>query len=211
MLCAQAVAGPFLVVVPLSTVPNWIREFRRWLPQCNALVYVGDSTSRKVSLTTAADCSCFYRQAAATRHSPSACSVLDCAFWHVYIYGPETWPPCFASQPSCPIITYSACVRNNLEQLADVSPKRYSKCAAWVQVARQFEFYNTHNTGRPFKFDVLITTYELVLKDAAELGKIKWSYLMVDEAHRLKNNESALYMVVPGFSYQEAYLSETAD
>ena len=65
-----------------------------------------------------------------------------------------------------------------------------------TQVARQFEFYNTHNTGRPFKFDVLITTYELVLKDAAELGKVKWSYLMVDEAHRLKNHESALYMVL---------------
>ena len=44
----QNLRGPFLAVVPLSTVPNWIREFRRWLPQCNALVYVGDATSRKV-------------------------------------------------------------------------------------------------------------------------------------------------------------------
>lgn len=24
--------GPFLVVVPLSTVPNWIKEFRKWVP-----------------------------------------------------------------------------------------------------------------------------------------------------------------------------------
>jgi len=43
----QQIAGPYLVVVPLSTVPNWIREFRKWLPQCNALVYVGDSKSRE--------------------------------------------------------------------------------------------------------------------------------------------------------------------
>lgn len=42
-------SGPFLVVVPLSTVPNWIKEFRKWLPQCNAVVYVGDSRSREVS------------------------------------------------------------------------------------------------------------------------------------------------------------------
>lgn len=46
-----------------------------------------------------------------------------------------------------------------------------------------------------YKFDVLITTFELVLKDAAVLSEIKWSYLVVDEAHRLKNNESALYRV----------------
>ena len=42
------IPGPFLVVVPLSTVPNWIREFRKWTPQLNALVYVGDSKSREV-------------------------------------------------------------------------------------------------------------------------------------------------------------------
>ena len=46
-----------------------------------------------------------------------------------------------------------------------------------------------------YKFDVLITTFELVLKDAEQLGDIRWSYLVVDEAHRLKNNESALYRV----------------
>ena len=42
------IVGPFLVVVPLSTVPNWIKEFRKWTPQLNALVYVGDSKSRDV-------------------------------------------------------------------------------------------------------------------------------------------------------------------
>ena len=36
------------MVVPLSTVPNWIKEFRKWTPQLNALVYVGDSKSREV-------------------------------------------------------------------------------------------------------------------------------------------------------------------
>ena len=40
--------GPFLVVVPLSTVPNWIREFRKWIPNLNAVVYVGDTKSREV-------------------------------------------------------------------------------------------------------------------------------------------------------------------
>ncbi len=30
------------------------------------------------------------------------------------------------------------------------------------------------------------------------LRQVPWAYLMVDEAHRLKNNESALYQVRPG-------------
>jgi hypothetical protein len=42
---------------------------------------------------------------------------------------------------------------------------------------------------------VLITTYELVLKDAPLLSQVPWAFLMVDEAHRLKNAESALYQV----------------
>ena len=54
-----------------------------------------------------------------------------------------------------------------------------------------------NNYYRPHKFEVIITTYELVLKDAAVLGRIRWNYLVVDEAHRLKNNESALYQVLP--------------
>lgn len=41
------VRGPFLVLVPLSTVPNWAKEYRRWLPQLNTVVYVGDQKSRE--------------------------------------------------------------------------------------------------------------------------------------------------------------------
>ena len=63
-----------------------------------------------------------------------------------------------------------------------------------TQVIRTFEFY-TGRPARPYRFDVIITTYELVLKDASTLGKIRWDYMLMDEAHRLKNADSALYNV----------------
>lgn len=40
------------------------------------------------------------------------------------------------------------------------------------------------------KFHVLLTSYELITIDMAILGSIDWACLVVDEAHRLKNNQS---------------------
>jgi len=38
-------------------------------------------------------------------------------------------------------------------------------------------------TGK-HKFDVLVTSYEGLLKEKGKLGKIEWKYLIIDEAHR---------------------------
>lgn len=45
------------------------------------------------------------------------------------------------------------------------------------------------------KFHVLLTSYELISIDAACLGSIDWSVLVVDEAHRLKNNQSKVRII----------------
>lgn len=41
------IKGPFLVIVPLSTIGNWIREFERWT-EFNVIVYHGSSASRQM-------------------------------------------------------------------------------------------------------------------------------------------------------------------
>jgi chromodomain-helicase-DNA-binding protein 1 len=40
--------GPFLVVVPLSTMTAWQREFQNWFPEMNVVTYIGDVNSRNV-------------------------------------------------------------------------------------------------------------------------------------------------------------------
>ena len=41
-------------------------------------------------------------------------------------------------------------------------------------------------------FDILLTTYEIVLTEAEQLASIEWTGLIVDEAHRLKGKKSKL-------------------
>ncbi|XP_046720442.1 chromodomain-helicase-DNA-binding protein 2 isoform X4 [Silurus meridionalis] len=103
--------GPFLLVVPLSTLTSWQREFSNWAPDMNVVVYLGDVLSRKT--------------------------------------------------------------------------------------IRDYEWI--HQQTKRIKFNTLLTTYEILLKDKAVLGNINWAFLGVDEAHRLKNDDSLLYKTLIDF------------
>ncbi|WCJ30367.1 Chromodomain-helicase-DNA-binding protein 5 [Euphorbia peplus] len=76
-------------------------------------------------------------------------------------------------------------------------------------VIREYEFYRPRNPKKMkkkksgqivgeskqerIKFDVLLTSYEMINLDTASLKPIKWESMIVDEGHRLKNKDSKLF------------------
>ncbi|EIE77396.1 hypothetical protein RO3G_02100 [Rhizopus delemar RA 99-880] len=95
--------GPFLIIVPLSTLTNWALEFEKWAPSVITVVYKG--------------------------------------------------PPD---------------VRKDIQK-------------------RQIKHRD---------FQVLITTFDYIIKDRPVLCKIKWQYMIIDEGHRMKNTQSKLTLVL---------------
>ena len=52
----------------------------------------------------------------------------------------------------------------------------------------------------PGGFDVVITSYEMVTREQTAFRKFSWRYIIVDEAHRMKNEESKLSIVLRSMS-----------
>ena len=79
------------------------------------------------------------------------------------------------------------------------------------EIIRDYEWYSyerTKGSGKyaktstkaTVKFNILITTYEYAISDRSFLKQVPWAYLMVDEAHRLKDSTSLLYQVLSELS-----------
>jgi SWI/SNF-related matrix-associated actin-dependent regulator of chromatin subfamily A member 5 len=99
----QNISGPHLVVVPKSTLGNWVREFAQWYPALRVLKFYGTKEERSL-------------------------------------------------------------IRE-----------------------RDLQFG---------KFDVCILSYEMAIKEKSALVKFPWEYLMIDEAHRIKNENSVLSQII---------------
>ncbi|XP_028986512.1 chromodomain-helicase-DNA-binding protein 8 isoform X3 [Betta splendens] len=72
----------------------------------------------------------------------------------------------------------------------------YHGSLASRQMIQQYEMYckdeKEHLIPGAYKFDALITTFEMILSDCPELREISWRCVIIDEAHRLKNRNCKL-------------------
>ncbi|EZG56850.1 DNA helicase [Gregarina niphandrodes] len=48
LLFVEKIAGPILLIVPQSTMDNWLSEFKKWLPKANVILYHGNPQAREV-------------------------------------------------------------------------------------------------------------------------------------------------------------------
>lgn len=53
-------------------------------------------------------------------------------------------------------------------------------------------------------FDLILTTYECAIIEKSALSKLKYEYLIIDEAHRIKNEKSKLAKVILEFIYNRS-------
>ena len=70
----------------------------------------------------------------------------------------------------------------------EVAPQNcvvYAGGAADRAVIREHELYHADGSRTP-KFNVLLASYETVLRDKALFKSISWETVIVDEAHRMK-------------------------
>ncbi|KDO67489.1 hypothetical protein CISIN_1g000482mg [Citrus sinensis] len=89
-------------------------------------------------------------------------------------------------------------------------------------IIREYEFYFPKNPKKVkkkksgqvvseskqdrIKFDVLLTSYEMINLDSASLKPIKWQCMIVDEGHRLKNKDSKLFSSLKQYSTRHRVL-----
>jgi chromodomain-helicase-DNA-binding protein 7 len=61
---------------------------------------------------------------------------------------------------------------------------------------QEYEFFFKDSKGNMmkdiYKFNVLITTFEMIITDCMELREVPWRLCVIDEAHRLKNKNCKL-------------------
>ncbi|TLD24677.1 Histidinol-phosphate aminotransferase [Venturia nashicola] len=56
------------------------------------------------------------------------------------------------------------------------------------------------------KFDVCITSYEMIIREKSAIKKFAWEYIIIDEAHRIKNESSSLASIVRTFNSRNRLL-----
>jgi ATP-dependent DNA helicase len=77
----------------------------------------------------------------------------------------------------------------------NIIPLSSAPSSTGLKVVKDSDFKTQVST-----FPVVITTFEMVIKDRVHLAKYEWGFVVVDEGHRLKNMDSRLMREIKKYS-----------
>ncbi|CAF2685735.1 unnamed protein product [Rotaria sp. Silwood2] len=91
------------------------------------------------------------------------------------------------------VISPKSTLRNWMNELRRWVPSLNSVCLIGSQDERSRIIQEEIEPGG---WDVVVTSYEIVLRESTILKKYNWCYVIIDEAHRIKNEQSKLSKMV---------------
>ncbi|KAI0804694.1 SNF2 family N-terminal domain-containing protein [Irpex lacteus] len=157
--------APFLVVCPLSVLNNWADEFKKFAPEIPVCIYHGSREER-----------------AELRRTQMVIPQADRAkYWK----GIDAPPPATTSTKKK---SASKSKSKSTTSKGRGRPK-VNKSDEQKDDAPPADDLPPHQRTT---FPVVVTTYEMIIRDVVELGMYKWGFIVVDEGHRLKNMECRL-------------------
>ncbi|OIV96461.1 hypothetical protein TanjilG_07853 [Lupinus angustifolius] len=115
----------------------------------------------------------------------------------------RNWEREFATwAPQMNVIMYvgSAQARAVIREHEFYFPKKQN-----IKRKKSSQFFSESKQDR-IKFDVLLTSYEMINLDTTSLKPINWDCMIVDEGHRLKNKDSKLFSSLKQYSTRHRVL-----
>ncbi|KAI5385613.1 hypothetical protein KIW84_072282 [Lathyrus oleraceus] len=135
-------------------------------------------------------------------------TISACAFISSLYFEFKVSRPCLVLVP---LVTMGNWLAEFALWAPDVNVVQYHGCAKARAIIRQYEWHASDPSGlnkktEAYKFNVLLTSYEMVLADYPHFRGVPWEVLVVDEGHRLKNSQSKLFSLLNSCSFQHRVL-----
>ncbi|KAJ3500140.1 hypothetical protein NLJ89_g9922 [Agrocybe chaxingu] len=180
---------PFLVVCPLSVLHNWYDEYKKFAPEIPVVIYHGTPEERAELRRTVMALPGRRPKAKAAQKAPvkrkpgrppKAKAAAD-----------ETTGRRKSGRPKKAPVHYVESDDDDDEK--DKSTEAERSMNVDEEAPQPGKDYT-------MAFPVVLTTYEMIIKDRIYLQHYNWGYIVVDEGHRLKNLDCRLMKEIKKYS-----------
>ncbi|KAJ8522231.1 hypothetical protein ONZ45_g1180 [Pleurotus djamor] len=200
---------PFLIVCPLSVLNNWVQEFRKFAPEIPVCMYHGSPAERADLRRNV------MVQPPDDEEGESDDDQVQKA--PVKRGGKRKGKPAKSRSASHATKKSQKSATDETQtklSFASSNPKQVPRRSARSGAKRRKVSPEESDDERPKEdedslptstlkpvFPVIVTTYEILIRDRPHLEQYRWGYIVVDEGHRLKNIDCRLIREIKKLGY----------